>query len=123
MPIHVLFVEDEEDLRAVVADALSAQGFDVTIASTGIEAIAYLRGEGKFTIVVTDYSMPGSATGLDVAVEAALSQPLAKVVISSGLQRSQLPVLPENVRFLPKPYRFRQLTTAIHEQVDCRRGT
>ncbi|PZT14378.1 response regulator [Stenotrophomonas maltophilia] len=123
MPIHVLFVEDEEDLRAVVADALSAQGFDVTTASTGIEAIAHLRGEGKFTIVVTDYNMPGSATGLDVAVEAALSQPLAKVVISSGLQRSQLPVLPENVRFLPKPYRFRQLTTAIHEQVDCRRGT
>ncbi|MGM1041053.1 hypothetical protein [Stenotrophomonas sepilia] len=49
MPIHVLFVEDEEDLRAVVADALSAQGFDVTTASTGIEAIAHLRGEGKFT--------------------------------------------------------------------------
>ncbi len=99
----------------MVADAPSARVSMSPPPARELRQLQHLR-RGKFTIVVTDYSMPGSTTGLDVAVEAALTQPLAKVVISSGLQRSQLPVLPENVRFLPKPYRFRQLTTAIHEQ-------
>lgn len=117
MPIHVLFVEDEDDLRTVVVEALASQGFQVTPASNGDEAIVLLRGDAKFAVVVTDFNMPDSANGLEVAVEAATAQPHARVMLASGLQRSQLPPLPANVRFLPKPYRFRQLITAIHEDL------
>jgi len=45
MTINLLFVEDEDDLRTVVAQALSEQGFAVTPASDGMEAIAQLKGE------------------------------------------------------------------------------
>lgn len=45
MPINVLFVEDEDDLRTVVVEALTDQGFSVTSASDGMEAFAHLRGE------------------------------------------------------------------------------
>lgn len=121
MSIHVLFVEDEDDLRTIVADALAAQGFAVTAAENGVEAIAFLRGDAQFAIVVTDYSMPEGASGLDVAREAAVAQPNARVMIASGLQRAQLPPIPDTVRFLPKPYRFGQLVTAIHEHVSTRR--
>lgn len=114
MPIHVLFVEDEDDLRTVVVEALISQGFQVTPAINGNEAIALLRGNTKFSVVVTDFNMPDSADGLAVALEAAAAQPQARVMLASGLQRSQLPPLPQRVRFLPKPYRFRQLITAIH---------
>lgn len=121
MSIHVLFVEDEDDLRTIVADALAAQGFAVTAAENGVEAIAFLRGDAQFAIVVTDYSMPEGASGLDVAREAAVAQPNARVMIASGLQRAQLPPIPDTVRFLPKPYRFGQLLSAIHEQIDLQR--
>lgn len=121
MPIHVLFVEDEDDLRTIVAEALTAQGFAVTAAHNGVEAIAFLRGNAQFAIVVTDYSMPEGASGLDVAREAAAVQPNARIMIASGLQRAQLPPIPDTVRFLPKPYRFGQLVTAIHEQVHLER--
>lgn len=117
MPIHVLFVEDEDDLRNVVVEALTSQGFEVTSASNGDEAIVLLQGGSKFAVVVTDFNMPDSASGLDVALVAAIAQPSARVTLVSGLQRSQLPALPETVRFLPKPYRFRQLITAIHEDL------
>lgn len=117
MPIHVLFVEDEDDLRMVVAEALDSQGFQVTTARDGDEAIGLLRGDAQFAVVVTDFNMPDSASGLDVALEAASAQPKARVMLASGLQRSQLPPLPQGVRFLPKPYRFRQLITAIHEDL------
>jgi len=59
MPINLLFVEDEADLRSVMTQALSDQGFAVTPASDGIEAIAQLRGETQYAVVVTDVSMPG----------------------------------------------------------------
>lgn len=123
MPIHVLFVEDEDDLRTIVAEGLAAQGFAVTTANNGVEAIAFLRGNAQFAIVVTDYSMPEGASGLDVAREAAVTQPHARIMIVSGLQRAQLPPIPDTVRFLPKPYRFGQLVTAIHEQTDLQRAS
>ncbi|MET4678796.1 MULTISPECIES: response regulator [Stenotrophomonas] len=117
MPINVLFVEDEADLRTVVVEALSDQGFAVTSASDGVEAVAYLQGKTQYAVVVTDVSMPGGISGLDVAAQVAETQPGARVLVVSGLQRSQLPPIPASVRFLPKPYRFKQLITAIHEQL------
>jgi len=117
MPINVLFVEDEDDLRTVVVEALTDQGFSVTSASDGIEAFAHLRGDTRYAVVVTDVSMPGGVSGLEVAAEVAQAQPDARVLVVSGLQRSQLPPIPTSVRFLPKPYRFKQLITAIHEQL------
>lgn len=116
MPINVLFVEDEEDLRTVVVEALADQGFVVTPASDGVEAIAHLRGDTRYAVVVTDVSMPGGISGFEVAAEAQ-TQPHARVLVVSGLQRSQLAPIPAAVRFLPKPYRFKQLITAIHEQL------
>lgn len=91
MPINLLFVEDEADLRSVVTQALSDQGFAVTPASDGIEAIAQLRGETQYAVVVTDVSMPGGVSGLEVAAAVAETQPGARVLVVSGLQRSQLP--------------------------------
>lgn len=117
MPINVLFVEDEDDLRTVVVEALADQGFVVTPASDGVEAIAHLRGDTRYAVVVTDVSMPGGVSGLEVAAEVAQAQPDARVLVVSGLQRSQLPPISASVRFLPKPYRFKQLITAIHEQL------
>lgn len=47
MPIDVLFVEDEDDLRSVVVEALTSQGFQVTPASNGDEALVLLRGDAS----------------------------------------------------------------------------
>jgi len=94
MPINVLFVEDEADLRSVVVEALSQQGFSVTPAANGVEAITLLRGATQYAIVVTDVNMPEGVSGLDVAQEAAATQPSASVLVVSGLQRAQLPPHP-----------------------------
>ena len=99
MPIDVLFVEDEDDLRSVVVEALTSQGFQVTPASNGDEALVLLRGDAVFAVVVTDFNMPDSADGLEVAAEAAVAQPQARVMLASGLQRSQLPRCPRRFDF------------------------
>lgn len=100
---------------AVAFPPVIDQGFAVTSASDGVEAVAYLQGKTQYAVVVTDVSMPGGISGLDVAARVAETQPGARVFVVSGLQRSQLPPIPTSVRFLPKPYRFKQLITAIDQ--------
>lgn len=106
---RLLFVEDEDDLRFLIFEALSDMGYEVTMACNGREAIEKLQGDTTFDHVITDVSMPKGVTGLEVAAEAARLQPQARIVLVSGYQRSQLPPMPEGARFLPKPYRLHQL--------------
>jgi CheY-like chemotaxis protein len=42
---NVLFVEDEADLRTLMFEALSDQGYTVTLARNGREALLALGGE------------------------------------------------------------------------------
>ncbi len=111
--VTLLFVEDEEDLRTLMFEALAERGYEVTLARNGRDALDALRGPVRYSHVVTDVSMPDGVSGLDVALEAARVQPQARVVLASGYQRSQLPGLPAGVRFLPKPYRIPQLFSTI----------
>ena len=113
MNVHVLFVDDEADLRDIVGDALADCGYQVTLAADGHQALEILRGETRFSHVISDVSMPGGLTGLDLATFALEYQPEAKVIVSSGYQRSQLPQIPAHVHFLPKPYRIRQLLALL----------
>ena len=110
---HVLFVEDEPDLRSIMQDALADHGYEVTMASDGREALEKLGSGPSFSHVVTDVSMPRGISGLEVAARALRQQPRPRVVVASGFQRSQLEQLPEGAYFLPKPYRIRQLLAAL----------
>ena len=110
---HILLVEDEEDLRMIVEDALSDRGLTVTAAKNGVEALQYLREPNAFSHLVTDVSMPEGVSGLDVASEALQRRPDMEVIVVSGYQRSQLPPIPDTMVFLPKPYRMIQLLAAL----------
>ncbi|MFI5252315.1 MAG: response regulator [Bacteroidota bacterium] len=64
-PLKILFAEDEDNLRVIITEILSAYGgFDVTACPNGKDAIALLKND-KFDIVILDYKMPG-ASGLNV---------------------------------------------------------
>ncbi|QCO67025.1 response regulator [Luteimonas yindakuii] len=110
---RILFVEDEADLRNLIAEVLTDLGFEVTTAADGHEAIAQLEGEPRFDHVISDVSMPNGLSGIDVAAAAARLQAQAKVTLASGYQRAQLPNLPPDVSFLPKPYHVRQLLQVL----------
>ena len=54
---HVLVVEDEEELRTVVADALRDEGFAVETARHGQEALARVQA-GPPDVILLDMRMP-----------------------------------------------------------------
>ncbi len=83
--MFVLLVEDEALIREIMAESLADAGYGVIEAGTGDEAIALIRGHAhEFGIVVTDFHMPGAATGADVAACLGVEYPGIPVVIVSG---------------------------------------
>jgi DNA-binding NtrC family response regulator len=54
---HVLVVDDEDDIRALIKEILSDEGYEVTNAADAAEARA-ARDEGKFDLILLDIWMP-----------------------------------------------------------------
>jgi CheY-like chemotaxis protein len=65
MPI-ILVVEDEEQLREILRDALTGGGFDQATVASGHEAVAMIEsGVSKFSALVTD--LKGPMKGWEIA--------------------------------------------------------
>ncbi|MHB9023049.1 MAG: response regulator [Armatimonadota bacterium] len=78
----VLLVEDEPDIRNLLALVLADAGYVVTTAATGAEALTILA-ETPYALVVTDYHLP-DMTGAAVAQAAHQCVPPPKVLLMSG---------------------------------------
>ena len=73
--IRILLVEDEALIRVMVADFLADEGFEVTEARDGEEAVRLLDTVGGFDVLFTDVRMPGMLDGIDVALRARRQHP------------------------------------------------
>ncbi len=54
---HILFVDDEEQIRKLLSTYLTRQGYDVAIATDGYEALKAIRARAP-ALIITDVSMP-----------------------------------------------------------------
>ena len=81
-PSKVLVIDDEEYIREVLQELLSAKGHLVELASDGEEGLAKLK-KGEYDVVITDLGMPG-ISGWDVAKEVKDISPETKVVLATG---------------------------------------
>lgn len=61
---RVLIVDDDREMRALLADVLGEAGYDVTEAADGARALIRLRSE-SFAAIILDKNMPG-LSGLDL---------------------------------------------------------
>ena len=68
-PARVLIVEDQADLRRMLATALTIDGYDVDEAADANEGLTRLASS-RYDLVLTDYAMPGE-TGVWLLHEAA----------------------------------------------------
>ncbi|MDQ4125114.1 MAG: response regulator, partial [Actinomycetota bacterium] len=64
MPQTILVIEDEETIAAAVAARLEKEGFDVVVASDGLDGIERFRKDTP-DLVVLDLMLPGM-DGLEV---------------------------------------------------------
>ncbi len=58
--IEVLVVDDEPDMRAFAARALTRSGCKVETVPNAMEGLSLLKKGRRFDVLVTDRAMPGS---------------------------------------------------------------
>ncbi|CAD7379117.1 response regulator [Xanthomonas arboricola] len=108
-PLRLLMVEDQQELRELIGEALRDAGIAVETADDGHSALRMLRESGPYDVVFSDIRMPNGMSGIELSEHVAQLLPQARVILASGFAKAQLPPLPAQVDFLPKPYRLRQL--------------
>ncbi len=77
--VNVLLIEDNEDLQGVLADMISAEGYEIKVANSGTEGISLLKVE-KYDVIISDLGISGM-TGWDFASEAKEINPKIPVIL------------------------------------------
>jgi len=82
MTASILVVDDEPAIQDILTWALSADGYRVTTAGNGEEALARVERE-EFDVIVTDIVMPG-IDGLEVLERSRVLSPRAAVIVMTA---------------------------------------
>jgi CheY-like chemotaxis protein len=104
----ILVVEDDDDLRLLVATVLSDAGYSVLSAGNAEEALRILEAEPGVDLLFTDIVMPGAMDGFALARAAVARRSTLKVLYTTGYtptedgERAHGPLL-------RKPYRPSQI--------------
>ena len=109
----VLIVEDEEDLREMMKEALELKGYSVVTAEEGEDALAKLDSIGRICLVLLDLLMPGM-NGWDFFAKFRERPELASVPVivhSSAADRAPAGV----TRVIQKPILFDRLISVVSE--------
>jgi PAS domain S-box-containing protein len=110
--LRILLVDDDPLVVAGTASMLEELGHvTVQAASSGEEALAMLRQNGNFDLLLTDHLMPGM-TGLQLATAARALHPTLPILLASGFAELDDLAGAEWPR-LRKPYSLSDLSTAL----------
>jgi CheY-like chemotaxis protein len=114
--VVILVVEDDQAIQSVIEESLGYGGFEITIASSGEQAVELLSAANpQFRAVVTDINLGRERMdGWDVARHARESKPDMPVVYMTGDSADEWASkgVPNSI-LLTKPFAPAQLVTAV----------
>ncbi len=110
---HVLLVEDDDGVAALVSQMLQELGYDPERAASAAEALEVLEGGGAFDLVFSDMVMPGAMDGMELAREIGRRRPDLPVVLTTGFSEAATVANQEGLRLLLKPYRIEALAAEL----------
>lgn len=113
----VLVADDEEGIREVMEEFLTGEGYDVSLAVDGQQALEMFEKD-DYTLVFTDIRMP-KIDGIEAVKKMKKSKPQTKIIIMSGLPDEEtferaMTVSEGMVEgFIPKPFKPADLRKAL----------
>ena len=100
----MLVVEDEPDVRDILAAILSDLGYSVFTASNGAAALRVLEG-ASIDLALIDVVLPGGMSGRVVARLLAARHPTVRTLFMSGYNKEAQDEVPgEAVALIGKPF-------------------
>jgi len=104
----VLLLEDQEEVRDVIASALDLHGYDVLEAGDGAAALELFSSHrDAIDLLVSDVVLPGEMDGIGMARLLRKSRPDLAVLLISGYAQEAIArsgSLPEWLSFMQKPF-------------------
>ncbi|MEO6927253.1 MAG: ATP-binding protein [Rhodanobacter sp.] len=103
-PIHALLIDDDDDLRKLLADALRRGGCTVDTAASGAEALQAAARLPTPQVLVCDNCMPdGGGAQLLARLRVTLPE-VPAILISAYLDSHELPMDDPLTEYMPKPF-------------------
>ncbi len=117
---HILVVDDDPALLENIAECLTAEGFEVSVARDGAAALARLSEAPRPAVVIIDQRMPGM-TGTELVARIRRQPALAgvRLVLASGLPPSRAAGVSDGEAdaVLEKPFGVDALDGAVRAQL------
>jgi DNA-binding NtrC family response regulator len=120
-PPHVLVVDDEEMMRAMLGRELPRLGFRVTTAESGEEGLRRVQ-DHEFDVVVVDILMPG-LDGLETLKRLQQESPGTEVVLLTGhgtIEGAVAGMRAGAYDYLTKPCRLSELSAVLRRAIEHR---
>lgn len=121
----VLVMDDEEIIRLVAANMLNHLGYQVSVASSGEEAVVLFEHEKRagrpFDAVILDLTVRGGMGGRETVKRLLEMDPGIKAIVSSGYSQDPLMGEYKNYGFkgvLPKPYKMEELSEVLRAMLE-----
>ena len=112
-PLRILVVDDEETIRGILLRVLGQEGYEVTVAESGEEALT-IFGKDHYPLVLTDIRMAGMS-GMELLTEIRDRNPETQVIIMTSyasLETAILALRSGAYDYLVKPFEDLDLVTA-----------
>lgn len=117
MKERILLVDDDWAIRRMLARLLGEEGYCVTSASSGVEALERVNAE-SFDLVLLDLNMPVK-DGWETYEQLALKEPLTPVVVITARPNQHFTALAAGIgALMEKPLDLSKLTQTIRELLD-----
>ncbi len=114
-PRRILLVDDDPEVREVVANFLLDMGHDLIETASGASALAALEGDARVDLVIADLAMP-EMTGFEFATAVRERWPALPILMVTGYADiTKLPSLPGEFALLHKPFEQHELAARIAE--------
>ena len=120
---RVLIVDDEDTMRAALAESLAAAGYEVTAARNGQEAVELFE-QDDYAVVVTDMRMPKMG-GMEVLRRIKKISPQTPVIIITayGTVKTAVEAMKEGAaEFLMKPFSLDDLEFTVNNCLASQTG-
>lgn len=110
----LMIVDDDPEVRIVVAEFLEDFGYLVLQAAGGAQALELLAQTADLRMIITDIRMP-DMSGIELANIATQRRHDLKIILISGYFVSQQ----IDRRFLRKPFRMKELEAAVQAELNA----
>jgi len=120
--IHVLIVDDDENMQALLEKVLAREGYQVALASNGQEALKCLEGR-RFDIVLSDIRMP-NMDGLTLLGEIQTQSPGTTVIMMTafGAVDSAVEAMKQGAYdYISKPFKMDEILIVLSRVVEEKR--